>query len=591
MIQKLLRLLGGHRTAMAVVCVFAVGSTIFGIIGPKLSGMATTALYNGITSKIAGTGGVDFAWLGKIVFLMACLYICSAVFSITQGWVMAGVSAKVSYGLRKSIVEKINCAPFSYFESETTGETLSTITNDVDTVTTNLNACTVQIITSIVKIIGVLVMMLTISPLMTLIAFVLVPLSGILMKLVMSKGQRHFKNQQDNLAVIDSQAEEMISGLQTVQISNYQKKAISAFRDANDKLYASAWKSQFISALMQPLISIVSNLGFIGVSVAGGALAFRQMISVGDIQAFIQYVNAFNTPVSNLAQSAGMMQALSAASGRVFEFLGAVGRVVDFLEAEERAGEEKDKPLTGDAEYQVRFDHIKFGYNPQKAVIHDFSCAVRSGQTIAIVGPTGAGKTTIVKLLERFYDVQGGGILLGGVDIRNMPRHELRGAIAMVLQDTWLFAGTIMDNIRYGRLDASDEEVVQAAELAYCAGFIAEQPGGFGFLLDDNGSNISQGQKQLLTIARAVLADRPILILDEATSNVDTRTEILIQKAMKKLMAGRTSFVIAHRLSTIRNADTILVLKDGDVIEQGTHTALLEKNGFYAGLYNSQFEG
>ncbi|MDR3275997.1 MAG: ABC transporter ATP-binding protein/permease, partial [Treponema sp.] len=579
-IKKIIAYMTQYKGGLIVVLIFAVASTVFNIVGPKISSRAITELFNGLVAKFSGFGGIDFATIGTILLQMLGLYVTASIFAAVQGWIMSGISQKVSFNLRKAISEKIGRMPMKYFESKTVGEVLSRITNDVDTLGMSLNQSITQLITSIVTIIGVLVMMLSISPLMTLIAIVILPVSAALIGVVMKFSQKHFQAQQKYLGKINGQVEETISGSQVVKLFNYEKKAIAEFNETNEALYNSAWKSQFISGLMMPIMNFVGNLGYAGVAISGGILAFKGTITVGDIQAFIQYVRNFTQPISQMAQVSNMLQSMAAAAERVFEFLG---------EAEE------DQTVAGavslsKAGGSVVFDHVRFGYDPEKIIIHDFNCQVEPGQTIAIVGPTGAGKTTMVKLLMRFYDVLGGGISLDGHDLRRFNRDDLRRNFGMVLQDTWLFKGSIMENIRYGRLDATDDEVIAAAKAAYAHHFIQTLPGGYQMELNEEASNISQGQKQLLTIARAVLADKPVLILDEATSSVDTRTEELIQQAMGSLMKGRTSFVIAHRLSTIRDADLILVMKDGDIIEQGRHAELLGRGGFYAELYNSQFE-
>ena len=549
------------------------------MIGPDILGKATTELSNGLLAKIQGTGSIDFTKIGQILLFVLGLYLLSTLFSFVQGWLMTGVTQKVCYRMRKDISEKIDRMPMAYFESRTYGEVLSRITNDVDTLGQSLNQSITQIITSVATMVGVLVMMLRISPLMTLIAVVILPISVTLISLVVKKSQKYFKQQQEYLGHINGQVEETYAGHTVIQAYNKEKDMVQQFQETNDTLYHSAWKSQFLSGLMQPIMMFVGNLGYAAVALSGGLLAIRGTITIGDIQAFIQYVKNFTQPMQQIAQVLNQVQSMAAASERVFEFL---------EEAEEVQTAEHPLELAN-VEGNVDFQHVSFGYQPEQCVIHDFSAKVKSGQKIAIVGPTGAGKTTMVKLLMRFYDVSGGAILLDGHDVRDFDRHKLRESFGMVLQDTWLFQGTIMENIRYGRLDATDEEVIAAAKAAHADSFIRQLPDGYQMELNEDASNVSQGQKQLLTIARAILADNRVMILDEATSSVDTRTEILIQKAMDHLMEGRTSFIIAHRLSTIRNADMILVMKDGDIIEQGTHEELLEKNGFYADLYRSQF--
>ena len=578
-IGKLFAYMKQYHAAVAVVILCAIASTVFSVIGPDILGKATTELSNGLLAKIQGTGSIDFTKIGQILLFVLGLYLLSTLFSFVQGWLMTGVTQKVCYRMRKDISEKIDRMPMAYFESRTYGEVLSRITNDVDTLGQSLNQSITQIITSVATMVGVLVMMLRISPLMTLIAVVILPISVTLISLVVKKSQKYFKQQQEYLGHINGQVEETYAGHTVIQAYNKEKDMVQQFQKTNDTLYHSAWKSQFLSGLMQPIMMFVGNLGYAAVALSGGLLAIRGTITIGDIQAFIQYVKNFTQPMQQIAQVLNQVQSMAAASERVFEFL---------EEAEEVQTAEHPLELAN-VEGNVDFQHVSFGYQPEQCVIHDFSAKVKSGQKIAIVGPTGAGKTTMVKLLMRFYDVSGGAILLDGHDVRDFDRHKLRESFGMVLQDTWLFQGTIMENIRYGRLDATDEEVNAAAQAAHADSFIRQLPDGYQMELNEDASNVSQGQKQLLTIARAILADNRVMILDEATSSVDTRTEILIQKAMDHLMEGRTSFIIAHRLSTIRNADMILVMKDGDIIEQGTHEELLEKNGFYADLYRSQF--
>ena len=543
-------------------------------------GKATTALAECLMKKSAGTGGIDFTRIGKILLLTLGLYLTSTVFNFLQGWIMTGVTQKICYRLRKEISEKINRMPMKYFESRTYGEVLSRITNDVDTLGQGLNQSVTQVITSTATLIGVVVMMLTISPLMTLIAFIILPVSAILMSTVVKFSQKYFRTQQEYLGHINGQVEESYGGHLVIKAFNKEKDMVKTFDETNGVLYESAWKSQFLSGLMQPIMAFVGNLGYAGVAISGGLLAIRGTIGVGDIQAFIQYVKNFTQPIQQIAQVINQVQSMTAASERVFEF------IEEEEEDQEHEGAVSVENVTG----EVKFFHVNFGYNPNQTIINDFSVDVKPGQKIAIVGPTGAGKTTMVKLLMRFYDVNSGQILLDNHDVRDYNRRDLRKAFGMVLQDTWLYKGTIMENIRYGRLDATDEEVIEAAKAAHADSFIRTLPGGYNMELNEDASNVSQGQKQLLTIARAILADSKVMILDEATSSVDTRTEALIQKAMDNLMEGRTSFVIAHRLSTIKNADVILVMKDGDIIEQGNHEELLAKGGFYAQLYNSQFE-
>lgn len=578
--SKLIQYIGKYKAAIVIVMLFAACSTIFNVVGPKILGKATTALSEGLMQKIAGTGGIDFTLIGKILLTVLALYAGSALFNFIQGWIMTGITQKICYQLRKDISEKINRMPMKYFESRTYGEVLSRITNDVDTLGQGLNQSITTIITSVATLIGVIVMMLSISPLMTLIALVILPVSVGLISFVVKKSQGFFKNQQEYLGHINGQVEEVYGGHLVIKAFNREKDTIEEFERTNKILYESAWKSQFLSGMMMPIMTFVGNLGYAAVALSGGILAIRGVITIGDIQAFIQYVKNFTQPIQQIAQVINQVQSMAAASERVFEFLG-----------EEEEDQETENPaditkITG----EVNFDHVHFGYNPNQIIINDFSANVKPGQKIAIVGPTGAGKTTMVKLLMRFYDVNEGAIKLDGHNVKDFNRRELRDAFGMVLQDTWLFKGTIMENIRYGRLDATDEEVIAAAKAAHAHHFIQTLPGGYEMELNEDASNVSQGQKQLLTIARAILADNKILILDEATSSVDTRTEIEIQKAMDNLMKGRTSFVIAHRLSTIRDADMILVMKDGDIVEQGTHDELLAQNGFYANLYNSQFE-
>lgn len=579
-IGKLVRYLGRYWYAIVAVMIFAAVSTVFSVAGPKVMARATNALVEGLGKKIAGTGSIDFTYIAKVLLFTLGLYICSAVFSFIQGMIMTGITQKTCYRMRKEISEKINRMPMKYFESRTYGEVLSRITNDVDTLGQSLNQSVTQIITSVATLVGTLVMMISISGIMTLISFVILPVSAILISFIIKHSQKYFRQQQEYLGHINGQVEEVYGGHLVVQAYNKQESTIKKFEDTNQILFQSAWKSQFLSGLMQPIMQFVGNLGYVGVAISGGLLAIRGTIGVGEIQAFIQYVRNFTQPIQQIAQVANMLQSMAAASERVFEFLD---------EEEEELTVEHAVHLDHVDGY-VDFSHVSFGYNPDQIIIRDFSAHVTPGQKIAIVGPTGAGKTTMVKLLMRFYDVTGGAIQVDGHDIRDFNRQELRDAFGMVLQDTWLFKGSIMENIRYGRLDATDEEVIEAAKAAHAHHFIQTLPGGYQMELNEDASNVSQGQKQLLTIARAILADNPILILDEATSSVDTRTEVRIQKALDNLMRGRTSFIIAHRLSTIRNADLILVMKDGDIIEQGTHEQLLAQKGFYADLYNSQFE-
>ena len=578
--KKLMGYLAQYKIGLLLVVIFAIGSTIFNIAGPKILGKATTELFHGLISKVSGGSGIDFDKIEKILIGLMCLYVCSALFSFIQGYIMTGVSQKLTYRMRKEISEKIDRLPMGYFDKMTHGEILSRITNDVDTLSQSLNQSATQVITSVATIIGVLVMMLSISPLMTVIAILILPLSMGLIGMIVKRSQRYFKEQQEYLGYVNGQVEEVYGGHNIVKAFNKEDDVIDEFDRDNDRLYRSAWKSQFLSGMMMPIMQFVGNLGYVAVVILGGYLAIKKTIEVGDIQSFIQYVRNFTQPIQQVAQVANMLQSTAAASERVFEFL---------EEPEEEAAPENPVVLKN-PEGAVEFEHVHFGYNPEHTIIHDFSVKVEPGQKIAIVGPTGAGKTTMVKLLMRFYDVLGGSIKVDGHDIREFDRGELRRMFGMVLQDTWLFKGSIEDNIRYGKLDATHEDVVKAADAAYAHRFIQTLPGGYGMELNEEASNVSQGQKQLLTIARAILADPKILILDEATSSVDTRTEVRIQKAMDNLMKGRTSFIIAHRLSTIRDADLILVMKEGDIVEMGRHEELLAKNGFYADLYNSQFE-
>lgn len=579
-ISKLMQYIGRYKIAILAVMIMAAASTVFTVIGPKVLGKATTGLSEGLMKKITGTGVIDFSYIGRILIIVLCLYACSAIFSFIQGWIMTGVSQKVCYRLRKEISEKINRMPMKYFESRTYGEVLSRITNDVDTLGMGLNQSITTIITSVATMIGVLVMMLSISPLMTIIAIVILPISVGLVSFVVKKSQSYFKTQQEYLGHINGQIEETYGGHMVVKSFNKEKDMVDTFDKTNAVLYSSAWKSQFFSGMMQPIMMFVGNLGYAGVALSGGMLAINGVITIGDIQAFIQYVKNFTQPITQIAQVINQVQSMAAASERVFEF----------LEEEEEEQIAANPVPTDNIRGEVEFKHVKFGYKEDQIIIKDFCANVKPGQKVAIVGPTGAGKTTMVKLLMRFYDVNSGEILIDGHNIKDFNRRELRDAFGMVLQDTWLYKDTIMENIRYGKLDATDEEVIAAAKAAHAHHFIETLPGGYNMELNEDASNVSQGQKQLLTIARAILADNPILILDEATSSVDTRTEIQIQNAMDNLMKGRTSFVIAHRLSTIKDADIILVMKEGDIVEQGNHEELLAKGGFYADLYNSQFE-
>ena len=578
-IGKLFRYIGKYKAAVVVVAIFAIGSTVFNVVCPKVLGKATTVLSEGIMNKITGNGGIDFTYIGKLLLFCLGLYVLSVAFSFVQGFIMTGITQKVCYRMRREVSEKINRMPMSYFESRTYGEVLSRITNDIDTMGNGLNQSITQLITSVSTVIGVIVMMLTISPLMTLISVLILPISIMLMMFVIKKSQRFFKQQQEYVGHINGQVEEVYGGHNVIKAFNKENDVRREFHETNETLYKSAWKSQFFSGLMQPIMMFVGNLGYVAVAISGAALAIRGTIQIGDIQAFIQYVKNLTQPVQQVAQVTNMMQQMAAAAERVFEL----------LEEKEEEQIVENPVSTEGIKGSVTFAHVNFGYNPDQIIIKDFSAHVKPGQQVAIVGPTGAGKTTMVKLLMRFYDVNGGAILLDGHNIKNFNRRELRDVFGMVLQDTWLFKGTIMENIRYGRLDATDEEVIAAAKAAHAHRFISALPGGYNMELNEEITNISQGQKQLLTIARAILADNPVLILDEATSSVDTRTEHRIQRAMDNLMKGRTSFVIAHRLSTIKNADIILVMKDGDIIEQGNHDELMAQNGFYADLYNSQW--
>lgn len=579
-IGKLLKHMAQYKIQLIIVFIFAIGSTIFSVIGPTILGNVTTELGNGFKSKIQGGAGIDFTKIGKTLLLLLGLYIISALFSIIQGWVMTGISQKVSFQLRKEISEKFNRMPMRYFDSKTHGEVLSRVTNDVDTLSTSLNQSFTQVVTSITTVIGVLIMMIRISGSMTLIAVLTLPLSLGLIGGIVKKSQKFFIAQQAYLGHVNGQVEEVYSGHTVVKVFNAENKVVEDFEKANDTLYDSAWKSQFLSGMMHPIMSFVGNIGYVLVAILGGYLTIKGSIEIGDIQSFISYVRSFNQPIAQLAQISNQLQQTAAASERIFEFLG-----------EEEEDVTVPNPVKIDKlEGSVEFRNVNFGYNPDRTIINDFSTKVKPGQKVAIVGPTGAGKTTIIKLLMRFYDVNGGAILIDGHNVKDFNRSELRELFGMVLQDTWLFNGSIMENIRYGRLGATDAEVIDAAKAAYVDHFISTLPDGYQMELNEEANNVSQGQKQLLTIARAILADPKILILDEATSSVDTRTEVRIQKAMDNLMKGRTSFVIAHRLSTIRDADIILVMKDGDIVEQGNHEELLAKGGFYADLYNSQFE-
>ena len=579
-IKKLMKYLYEYKIGLIFVLLFAIGSTIFNIAGPKILGKATTEIFTGLVGKVSGSSGIDFEKIAHILIFLMCLYVTSAIFSFIQGYIMTGVSQKLTYRLRKEISEKINRMPMNYFDTRTHGEVLSRVTNDIDTLSQSLNQSATQIITSFTTIIGVLIMMLSISPLMTLVALLILPISLGLISTIVKRSQRHFKNQQEYLGHVNGQVEEVYGGHNIVKAFNKEADVIKEFDETNEILYQSAWKSQFFSGMMMPIMQFVGNLGYVAVAILGGYLAIKKTIEVGDIQSFIQYVRNFTQPITQVAQVANMLQSTAAASERVFEFL-----------EEEEEDQFAQNPVSVEGlEGNVEFDHVHFGYNADKIIINDFSAKVKQGQKIAIVGPTGAGKTTMIKLLMRFYDVNSGAILIDGHNLKDFNRGELRQMFGMVLQDTWLFHGSIKENIRYGKLDATDEEVIEAAKAAHVHRFVQTLPNGYDMELNEEASNVSQGQKQLLTIARAILADPKILILDEATSSVDTRTEVRIQKAMDNLMRGRTSFIIAHRLSTIRDADLILVMKDGDIIEQGNHEELLKQNGFYAELYNSQFE-
>ena len=579
--KKLISYLSPYKLAILLVIVFAIGSSVFNIVGPKILGNATTKIFEGLVSKVSNSGGgIDFDAIFRTLTILASLYIISSIFSFIQTFITSDISQKVSYNLRKSISEKINKLPLNYYDKKTNGEVLSRVTNDIDAISQNLNQILSQMITSATTLIGVLIMMLSISVTMTLVSLIVIPLSLVMIMLVVKKSQKHFRAQQEYLGHTNGHIEEMYSGHNIMKAFNGEEKAIEAFDKLSDTLYNSAWKSQFLSGMMMPIMTFIGNLGYVIVAIMGGFLAIRNKIQVGDILAFIQYVRSFMQPIAQTAQIANVMQQTAAAAERVFEF----------LEEEEVVEDVKDPISIEGIEGAVEFEHVRFGYNEDKIIINDFSINIKPGQKVAIVGPTGAGKTTIVKLLMRFYELNGGKILIDGHDYRDFTRNDLRKIFGMVLQDTWLFNGSIMENIRYGRLDASDEEVIEAAKLAHAHHFIKTLADGYNMEINEEADNISQGQKQLLTIARAILSDPKILILDEATSSVDTRTEVLIQKAMENLMEGRTSFIIAHRLSTIKNADVILVMKDGDIVEQGTHEELLKSKGFYSELYNSQFE-
>ena len=579
--KNLFEYLKPYRLSMLVVIIFAIGSATFSIVGPKVLGKATTKIFEGLMNKVSGNSiGMDFDYIGKILLILLGLYVISAIFSYIQGFIMSGISQKVSYNLRKAISEKINRMPLKYFDSKTHGEVLSRVTNDIDTLSQNLNQSLSQVISSTTTIIGVLIMMLSISVQMTLVSLIMLPVSMILIMLVVKKSQKYFKQQQEYLGHVNGQVEEVYGGHNIVKAFNKENDVIEEFNKLNEELYNSAWKSQFLSGMMMPIMSFIGNLGYVLISIMGGYLAIKKTIEVGDILSFTQYVRNFTQPLSQTAQIANVMQSMAAAAERTFEFLN-----------EDEEVQFAENPVNPDEiKGEVSFENVHFGYTEDKTIINDFSVEIKQGQKVAIVGPTGAGKTTIVKLLMRFYDINSGTIKIDGRDINDFNRGDLRSIFGMVLQDTWLFNGSILDNLRYSKLDASDEEVIKAAKLAHVDNFVKTLPDGYNMELNEEANNISQGQKQLLTIARAILADPKILILDEATSSVDTRTEVLIQKAMENLMEGRTSFIIAHRLSTIRDADVILVMKDGDIVEQGNHEELLEADGFYASLYNSQFE-
>lgn len=579
--KKLISYLSPYKLAILLVIVFAIGSSVFNIVGPKILGNATTKIFEGLVSKVSNSGGgIDFDAIFRTLTILASLYIISSIFSFVQTFITSDISQKVSYNLRKSISEKINKLPLNYYDRKTNGEVLSRVTNDIDAISQNLNQILSQMITASTTLIGVLIMMLSISVTMTLVSLIVIPLSLVMIMFVVKKSQKHFRAQQEYLGHTNGHIEEMYSGHNIMKAFNGEEKAIEEFDKLSDTLYNSAWKSQFLSGMMMPIMTFIGNLGYVIVAIMGGFLAIRNKIQVGDILAFIQYVRSFMQPIAQTAQIANVMQQTAAAAERVFEF----------LEEEEVVEDVKNPISTEGIEGAVEFDHVRFGYNEDKIIINDFSINIKPGQKVAIVGPTGAGKTTIVKLLMRFYELNGGKILIDGHDYRDFTRNDLRKIFGMVLQDTWLFNGSIMENIRYGRLDASDEQVIEAAKLAHAHHFIKTLADGYNMEINEEADNISQGQKQLLTIARAILSDPKILILDEATSSVDTRTEALIQQAMENLMEGRTSFIIAHRLSTIKNADVILVMKDGDIVEQGTHEELLKSKGFYSELYNSQFE-
>ena len=579
-VKKLWGYLSKYKIALIIVVLFTIASTVFSVVGPKILGNATTELFNGVISKYTGGAGINFTKIGKILLFLLALYICSAIFSYIQGIIMTNISQKLAYRLRKEVSKKINKLPMKFYDNKTHGEILSVITNDIDTLSQNLNIEATQVISSVATIIGILIMMFSIDWIMTLVALLTLPLSIVIIAFIMKKSQGYFKSQQDYLADVNGEVEEMFSNQSVIRVFNAENKMISKFEYDNNKLADVAWKSNFVSGLMHPIMNFVGNLGYVVIAILGSYFAIIGRITVGNIQSFIQYTKNFTNPIAQIAQISNMLQSMVAASERVFEF----------LDEEEEKEKNKEFIPTNKIEGSVEFKNVKFGYNQDKIIINDFSAKVKPGQKIAIVGPTGAGKTTIVKLLMRFYDLNSGKILVDGHNINDYRKEDIRGLFGMVLQDTWLFNGTIMENIRYGRLEATDDEVIEACKMAHVHHFIQTLPDGYNMMLNEETTNISGGQKQLLTIARAILADPKILILDEATSSVDTRTEILIQKAMDKLMEGRTSFIIAHRLSTIKNADLILVMDSGDIVEQGTHEELLKKNGFYAKLYNSQFE-
>ena len=572
--------LANYRISLMIVFIFAVGSTIFSVIGPKILGNATTEIYTGLIGKIYGTGGINFEKIANILLTLLALYIASAAFSIIQGFTMTGIAQKLTYKLRSDLTKKINRLPMNYFDKKTNGEVLSVLTNDIDTLSMNLNQSITQIITSICTLVGILIMMLSISVTMTIVSIIILPITAFVVKKIVGKSQKYFKKQQDYLGHVNGQVEEVFSGHTIVKVFNGEEEANLNFKKANDELYHSAWKSQFLSGVMYPVMNFIGNIGYVCVAILGGYLAANGRITVGNIQSFIQYNKQFTQPIVQIAQVSSMLQSMVAAAERIFEF----------LEEEEEIQKVENPVSIEGIKGNVEFDHVHFGYNENKIIINDFNAKIKEGQKIAIVGPTGAGKTTIVKLLMRFYDVNSGSILVDGHNIKDFKRGELRSLFGMVLQDTWLFEGTIKDNIKYGKQDATDSEVIEAAKAAHVHHFIKTLPNSYDMVLNEESSNISQGQKQLLTIARVILTDPKILILDEATSSIDTRTEEQIQSAMDNLMKGRTSFIIAHRLSTIRNADLILVMNQGDIVEQGTHEELLAKQGFYADLYNSQFQ-